>query len=317
MADTSENRVIEVDINNPSKILWRWDASNSTHINWTRFSLDRGWTDLSFLERQSSLVNSWTHLNDVDFINGSKFGRDFDSILISLNNFNLVIEVNYSDTKEIIWWYGEPSNLAILNHQHNPDRYNNGNTVICDTGNNRIIEINTTTKQIVWELNLKFPNGKLRLARDCDDIGNDKRLITDSGNSRLIIYDMSSQRIIKEIKSPWLANPYEADMLANGNIVVSNLFSDTILIIDSRTGLVIGILGFPHKWMVPYCIIGTIIAYHITRLIKTLKMSQKRGIRKITEFEIYRKIVYIIIGILILYFFNSIVNFLWFFTVSG
>ncbi len=317
MADTSENRVIEVDINNPSKILWSWDALNSTHINWTRFSHDRGWVDLSFLEGQSSLINSWTHLNDVDFINGSKFGRSFDSILISLNNFNLVIEVNYSETKEIIWWYGEPSNLTLLNHQHNPDRYNNGNTVICDTGNDRIIEVNTTTKKIVWELKLQFPNGKLRLARDCDDIGDGKRLITDSGNNRLLIYDMDTQRIIKEIKSPWLSNPYEADMLGNGNIIVSNLFTDTILIIDQGTGLVIGIIGFPHKWVVPYCILSTIVVYHSFRLFKALKVSNKRKIRKILDFQVHRRIAYIILGVLILYFFNSIFNFLWFFTISG
>ncbi|MFX0142467.1 MAG: aryl-sulfate sulfotransferase [Candidatus Hodarchaeota archaeon] len=317
MADTAKNRVIEVDIDDPSKILWSWDALNSTDINWTKFSLDQGWTDLSFLEGQSSLISSWTHLNDVDLINGSKFGRNFDSILISLNNFNLVIEVNYSVTKEIIWWYGQPSNLTILNHQHNPDRYDNGNTVICDTGNDRIIEVNTTTKKVVWELKLEFPYGKFRFARDCDDIGNNMRLITDSGNNRLLIYDLDSQKFVKEIKSPWLANPYDADMLNSGNIIVSNLFTDSILIIDYETGLVIGMIGFPHKWVVPYCMIGTVITYQTLRLIKTVKTSNKRKFRKILDFQIYRRIVYIILGILILYFFNAIINFLWFFTVRG
>ena len=317
MADTSDNRVIEVDINNPSKILWSWDALNISDINWTRFSLDQGWTDIPFLEDQSSLISSWTHLNDVDFINGSKFGRNFDSILISLNNFNMVIEINYSETKEIIWWYGHPTNITIINHQHNPDRYDNGNTVICDTGNDRIIEVNTTTKKIVWELKLEFPFGKFRFARDCDDIGNDMRLITDSGNNRLLIYDMKSKKVVKEIKSPWLANPYEADMLPNGNILVSNLFSDTILIIDYKTGIVVGIIGFPHKWIVPYCVIGTVMAYHSSKLIKALKISNKRKFRKILDFQIYRRIVYIILGILILYFFNTILTFLWFFTLGG
>ncbi|MFX0039869.1 MAG: aryl-sulfate sulfotransferase [Promethearchaeota archaeon] len=317
MADTSANRVIEVDINNPSNIIWSWDASNSLDINWTKFSYDQGWNDLSFLERQSSLISSWTHLNDVDFINGSKFGRNFDSVLISLSNFNLVVEINYSETKEMIWWYGQPTNLTIINHQHNPDRYENGNTVICDTGNERIIEVNTTTKEVVWELKLEFPKGKFRLARDCDDIGNELRLITDSGNNRLLIYDMVSQKIVREIKSPLLANPYEADMTENGNIIVSNLFTDTVLIIDYETGLVIGMIGFPHKWVVPYCMIATIMAYQSSKLINAFKISNKQGIRKLVDFQIYRRIVYIILGILILYYFNAIFNFLWFFTVGG
>ena len=50
IGDTSNNRVLEVDINDPSKIKWSWDALNSSDVNWTKFSLDQGWTDLSFLE---------------------------------------------------------------------------------------------------------------------------------------------------------------------------------------------------------------------------------------------------------------------------
>ncbi len=317
IGDTSNNRVIEVDINDPSKILWSWDALNSFHINWTEFSFEQGWTDLSFLENQNSLLVSWTLINDVDFINGSMFGRNYDSILLSLNNLNLVIEVNYSETREIVWSYGQPTNINILYHQHNPDRYPNGNTVICDSGNHRIIEINTTTKEIVWEFKLEFPHGKLRVARDCDDIGNGLRLITDSGNNRLLVYDMNSQSLIKEIKSPWFANPYDADMLDNGNILVSNLLTDTILIVDYETGLILRIIGFPYKWVVPYTLILTAIVYNSIQLFKTLKTSERKKLRKLLDFQLYRRIVYIVCGILSLYFFNAIITFLWIFNVQG
>ena len=315
MADAIGNRVIEVDINDPSKIVWSWDALNASDVNWTKFSLDQGWTDFSFLEDLNPLLSSWTHLNDVDFINGTKFGKNYDSVLISLRNLNLVIEVNYSNTKEIVWSYGQPHNLTILNHQHNPDRYDNGNTVICDTRNDRIIEVNTTTKEVVWELKLEFPNGRLRVARDCDDIGNGKRLITDSGNNRLLIYDMDSQKIVKEFKSPWFANPYDADMLENGRIVVSSLLTDTILIVDYNTGLVIRVIGFPYKWIVPYVLIISVIGYHSINLFKAIKGSEKRKLKKILDFQIYRRIVYISCGILILYFFNAIITFLTMFII--
>jgi len=239
MADTINNRVIEVDINDPSQITWSWDALNTSDINWTKFSNDQGWTDLSFLTYENPPFSSWTHLNDVDFINGSKFGRNYNSILISLRNLNMILEVNYSKTKEVIWSYGQPNDLSILNQQHNPDRYDNGNTVICDTRNDRIIEINTTTKEKVWELKLEFPNGKFRGARDCDDIGNGLRMITDSGNNRLLIYDMKSHKFIKEIKSPWFANPYDADLLPNGNVVVSNIQTDTELKKSDQNAIVV------------------------------------------------------------------------------
>jgi hypothetical protein len=313
MADNMGNRIVEVDINDPSKIVWSWNALNASDVNWTKFSLDQGWTDLSFLEEQDPLISSWTHLNDVDFINGTKFGKNYDSILISLRNLDLVIEVNYSDTKEIVWSYGQPNNFTILNHQHNPDRYDNGNTVICDSRNDRIIEVNTTTKEVVWELKLEFPHGSLRMVRDCDDMGNGKRLITDSGNNRLLIYDMNSQKIVKEIKSPWFANPYDADILENGRIVVSSLLTDTILIVDYNTGLVIRVIGFPYKWVVPYLLIISVIGYHSINLFKAVKRSEKIKIKKLLDFQVYRRLVYISCGFLALYFFSTIITSLWLF----
>ena len=315
MTDTMGNRVIEVDIHDPAKILWSWDALNVSDVNWTQFSLDQGWTDLSYLDDISPLLSSWTHLNDVDFINGSQFGKSYDSILISLRNLNLVIEVNYSDTKEIVWSYGAPHNITLLNHQHNPDRYDNGNTVICDSRNDRIIEVNTSTKEVVWELKLKFPEGRLRIARDCDDIGDGRRLITDSGNNRLLVYDMNAQKIVKEIKSPWFANPYDADMLENGRIVVSNLLSDTIVIVDYNTGLVIRVIGFPYKWVVPYILVLSVVSYHTSKLFKALKRSERRKIRKLLDFQVHRRVVYIICGILALYFSNIIVTYIFSFII--
>ncbi|MHA1913769.1 MAG: aryl-sulfate sulfotransferase [Promethearchaeota archaeon] len=317
MADTTNNRVIEVEFDNTSNIIWSWDALNNSDINWTKFSNDRGWDDLSFLEEQYPFISSWTHLNDVDFINGSHFGKNYDSILISLRNLNLVIEVNYSNTKEILWSYGDPSNSTVLNQQHNPDQYETGNVVICDTGNNRIIEVNKTTNEVVWELKLEFPYGKLRIARDCDDIGNGLRLITDSGNNRLLVYDMNSSKIIKEIKSILFGNPYDADLLDNGDILVSSSTKDLILIIDYETGLVIKVIGFPYKWIVPYSLIFLILGYFSIEMFQALKSSTKKKLRKIFDFQVYRQIIYLICTFLVFYFLDSILSFLWLFTFTG
>ncbi|MFW9947134.1 MAG: aryl-sulfate sulfotransferase [Candidatus Odinarchaeota archaeon] len=310
IADIANNRVIEVDIDNSSSIKWSWDANNTLDINWTSFAHERGWDEISYTPEISIFGVYWTHINDVDFINGSQFGRNYNSILISLRNFDLVLEVNYSETKEVIWWYGEPGNFSLLNHQHNPDRYENGNTVICDSGNERIIEINTTTKEVVWELKDIFPYGEFRWVRDCDDIGDNKRLITDSGNNRLLVYDMNSMSIIREIKSPYFSNPYEADLLDDGRLIVSGLTTGTIIIMDFNTGAVLGMIGFPNYWVLPISLIIGVTIYHSAQLIYALKKSNKRNIRKLLDFRVYKRIIYIISGILSLLFFTTIIAFL-------
>ena len=164
---------------------------------------------------------------------------------------------------------------------------------------------------------MEFPNGKFRGARDCDDIGNGLRLITDSGNNRLLIYDMKSQKYTKEIKSPWFANPYDADMLDDGDIVVSNIQTDTIVVIDPETGLIVRIIGYPVKWIVPHSLISVVIMYQVFKLFQEIKSNDKRKLRKILDFQVYKRVIYIILGLLGIYFFNAIFTFLWLFTIQG
>ena len=317
IADTWNDLVYEVDIDNPENVIWSWNATNVSDINWTKFAYDRGWTDLFFLEGSIPLLGPWVYVNDVDFINGSKFGRNYDSLLLSLRNIDLVIEVNYSDSKEIVWWYGQPNNSTLLNHQHEPDRIDNGNTIICDSENNRVIEINSTTKEIVWELKLEFPYGKFRWVRDCDDIGNGLRLITDSCNNRLLVYDTKSREIIKEIRNPWLSTPYEADLLDNGQIIVGNMMGGNILFIDYDSEAVIHVIGFPYNWAFPFLLICLGIVYQIVQLIKAVEKSKKKSYRKIFDFQVYRILIYILTSVLALYFFNIIITYVWIFLFEG
>ena len=121
------------------------------------------------------------------------------------------------------------------------------------------------------------------------------------------------QKITKEFKSPWFANPYDADMLENGRIIVSNILSDTILFVEYKTGLVVGVIGFPYKWVVPYTLIFSAIGYHSLNFYKAIKRSEKIKIKKLLDFQVHRRLVYIICGILALYFLNSIITFMWMF----
>ncbi len=319
IADTWNDLVFEVDIDDPKNVIWSWDARNSSDINWTKFALDRGWSEFSFLENinRSLLMGPLAYINDVDFINGSKFGRNYDSLLLSLRNFDMVIEVNYSDSKEIVWWYGQPNNSTLLNKQHEPDRIDNGNTVICDSENRRVFEINSTTKQIVWELKLEFPYGKFRWVRDCDDIGNGLRLITDSGNNRLLVYDTKSRKIIKEIRNPWLSTPYEADLLDNGQILVGNMMGGNILIIDYDSEAVIHVIGFSSYWAFPFLLICFGIIYQSVQFIRAVKNSKKQSYRKIFDFQVYKILIYLLTSVFALYFFNTIICYVWLFLFKG
>ena len=176
IADTGYNRVIEVDYPNKS-IIWSWEPAQ---INWTK--VNPKWDSDHYYNNPSTY--DWSHLNDVDF----KQYSTWNACLISIRNFDLIVEVNYTadfndpnNSDNINWWYGDYENHTLLFRQHNPDYLDSGNVIISDSGNDRIIEINYTTKEVEWKLDqgLNWP-------RDADELDNRNILITDSSNSRII-----------------------------------------------------------------------------------------------------------------------------------
>ena len=89
VADTAPGRVIEINISDPEEILWEWDPTNPDHINWTELALRAGWSQdaLDYVQNPSG---DWTHTNDAEWVNGSRLGRSYDSLMISVRNFNLI-----------------------------------------------------------------------------------------------------------------------------------------------------------------------------------------------------------------------------------
>ncbi|MHA1135053.1 MAG: aryl-sulfate sulfotransferase [Candidatus Thorarchaeota archaeon] len=250
ITDTHMHRLIEVDVSQPDQIVWEWDASDSDDINWTAFGIQEGWSQeaIKYVSNQEPQEGDWTHMNDVEFINGTERGRTYDSLLVSMRNFDMIFEVNYTESKEILWYYGEPKNHTILFEQHNPDIRDNGNIIICDSGNHRIIEIDYETKEIQWDFYLDFPNGELRWARDCDDLGNGIYMITDSNNGRVLLVDRDTKTIIKEYGKGWLVQPYESDYFEKDGhafIVTADPIITSLTLMDYETGEVINSIGAP------------------------------------------------------------------------
>jgi hypothetical protein len=218
IADTGFNRVVEV--NYPNKeIIWNWQPEE---INWTKVNPE--WGPNHYYNKK--LDYDWTHLNDVDFIQH----ETYNACLISLRNFDLIVEVNYTAEKlgpannpeNIVWWFGDHGNHSMIHKQHNPDYLSNGNIIIADSLNNRIIEVNRTTKEIVWE----FAEG-LYWPRDADELPNGKLLITDSFSCRVFILDRETGIITWQFDKHIII-PYESDLLANGNVLISGEYSGLI-----------------------------------------------------------------------------------------
>ena len=298
ITDTDMHRVIEVNINDPNEIVWQWDAADVNDINWTAFAIQEGWSQeaIDYVSNPEQEDGDWTHINDVEFINGTVMGREHDSLLISLRNFDLVVEVNYTDTKEILWYYGEPKNHNILFEQHNPDRRDNGNIIICDSENHRIIEVDYNTKETVWEFHLDFPYGELRWARDCDDLGNGFYLITDSNNGRVLLVNRETKQVVKEYGKDWLVQPYESDYFeqnGHGYIVTADPLITSLTIMDFDTGEVVESVGFPFiANYVRY--FGVLVnLYFVTLFMVAYKNSpEKRFLDKIKDPNVYTEIIH-------------------------
>jgi len=312
VADTAPGRVIELNISDPDDIVWEWDPANPDHINWTELAITAGWNQraLDYVQNPSG---DWAHTNDAEWVNGTKLGRTYDSLMLSLRNFDLILEVNYSDTREVIWWYGEPRNHQILNHQHNPDIRDNGNIIICDSENRRILEVNYTTKEVVWRFRLDFPFGELRWARDCDDIGNGIFMITDSNNGRVFFVDRDEGRIIQEFGGWYLAQPYEADYIEiDGKkwILVGDSPSTAITLIDPESDL-FTVYGFPGIPNYLRLFVGLFSFYYLFMFSSAfLSFKEIKLLERFKKREVYRELTLLVLSILILIFVGSLYRYL-------
>ncbi len=156
ISDCDHDRILL--INSQQQIVWIWDL---TKFNWT--TINPLWGPTSYYNSPTSV--DWSHVNDVKFIPGSALNQTFDSLLISIRNFNLIVLVNwtaelndimqgsrYGNLNNVYWYFGNNGTFTTLAQQHNPSLLPNGDIVIADSNNNRVIEINRTTKQIVWSL---------------------------------------------------------------------------------------------------------------------------------------------------------------------
>jgi hypothetical protein len=104
-----------------------------------------------------------------------------------------------------------------LTRPHNGDRLPNGNTLIANSEQNVVVEV-SPLGDVVWSYG-GGADGTLDWPRDADRLADGHTLITDSRGNRVLEVDAGGQVV-------WsysgLAIPYEADRLENGNTLISD-----------------------------------------------------------------------------------------------
>ena len=197
---TDENRVIEVDKQTKS-IVWEYAEG-----------LNRP-ADAERLHNGNTLI---TDTQNDRVIEVNKEG----SIVWECSEVNISIPVQQPEsTVAPIYEYKYVK--SKLNNPCDAHRLPNGNTLIVDTGNSRILEV-APNKTVVWkyDTDLKYPRGAIRLR-------NGNTAIADTGNHRVVIVNPEGEIVVEKNLNGW--TPFDVsevrstveDLHKEGDILVS------------------------------------------------------------------------------------------------
>lgn len=206
-ADTQNELVFEVNYPN-TDVVWTWDTKL---MDWE--GINPEWDEDHYFNNPTD--HDWAHLNDIDI---KDYGI-YKGLMLSFRNFNLIMELNYTAIKtdpynadNVLWYYGVFEDTSILNRQHNPEYLENGNILISDSINKRVIEVNMSTKEVVWTY-----DENLGWVRDAEEMPDGRFLITDSKS--VFILNKTIKERVWEFRRD-IIRPYESDYLDNGNVLI-------------------------------------------------------------------------------------------------
>ena len=193
-----------VEINKTGGVVWSYDKLGSIESSARTNNGDTIITDSNssrVLQVNSSgiavktfgagtIISSLKYPTWVDSIDGQ-------NILVTDNGANKVVEFNGGNT---VWSYS-----TALNRPRSAMYLNNGNVLIADSGNRRVIEV-SKAGSIVWTCD-KFMDKPVHAVR----LSNGNTLITDSGYSRIIEVNYKGQVVW------WFAGPQGGTSNGNNN----------------------------------------------------------------------------------------------------
>jgi hypothetical protein len=171
---------------------------------------------------------------------------DSRDVLITDQGNQRVIQVDRK-TNQIVWQYGTTdvagSDDNELNDPNSAELLGNGNILIADEANNRVIEVNRDN-QIVWSYGTPEDTATLNGAAFASRLKNGNTLITDSGNNRVVevaadgtvVWSYVTNARDGSVEAP---NPTRAVRLQNGNTLISDQFNHQVISVDSGGNIVL------------------------------------------------------------------------------
>jgi hypothetical protein len=146
-----------------------------------------------------------------------------------------IIEVDPAG--QIVWQYSDGLRFA-----HSAKRLESGHTLIADTTNDRVIEVDSSGKTVFSSESWGGGSGRLsdgsRLCypNDAHPLPDGTILITDRNNDRCVQVDRDG-RVVWSY-SGTLKHPHNCDLLPNGNVLIANSDGNGIVEID-RAGQIV------------------------------------------------------------------------------
>lgn len=169
----------------------------------------------------------------------------YGHILICDQGNHRVIEVSMV-TKTIVWQYGTTGTSGTgRDHLCRPSSaqlLDNGNILIADAGNNRVIEVSRGHKT-VWRCGDSGADESLNGPSFACRLENGNTLITDSGNNRILELNRRGDTVMEFVTSQQsgsVADPLatRAVRLDNGHTLISDQFNHQVIEIDSDSKVV-------------------------------------------------------------------------------
>ena len=147
----TKNDAQVIEINPQGQIVWSWYARDQFNKEPYASIYDAGWTRANAVTR---LPNGNT--------------------LVSLRSLNLTVEMNPQGG--VVWQY-DWSSIGV--YPHEPVILPNGNILVCFPIPDKVVEMNRTTNEIVWEYMTSKDQSSKGFARDADRLPNGNTLIND------------------------------------------------------------------------------------------------------------------------------------------
>ena len=153
----------------------------------------------------------------------------------------LILIAAPASAQDVVWQYD-----AIM--PWDAERLTNNNTLITEYGNHTVIEVNTTTSEIIWQYGTAgtagSDPGQLNSPVDAERLSGNNTLITDRNNHRVIEVNTTGAIIWQYGNGTsgsgydQLNNPMDAERLSGGNTLIADRLNNRVIEVNESKGIV-------------------------------------------------------------------------------